>query len=41
MLLALQQDARTYAGSLTYGVRLQVNVGLVRWFIVLKKDLSI
>ena len=27
MLLALQQDVRTYAGNLVYGVRLQVKVG--------------
>ena len=27
ILLALQQDMRTYAGNLIYGVRLQVNVG--------------
>ena len=27
ILLALQQDVRTYAGNLIYGVRLQVNVG--------------
>ena len=27
ILLALEQDVRTCAGNLTYGVRLQVNVG--------------
>ena len=27
ILLVLQQDVRTYAGNLIYGVRLQVNLG--------------
>ena len=27
ILLALQQDVRTYAGNLIYGLRLQVSVG--------------
>ena len=27
ILFALQQDARTYAGNLIYGARLEVNVG--------------
>ena len=27
ILLALQEDVRTYVGNLIYGVRLQLNVG--------------